>query len=107
MAPLFLNAQAQNQEKRWSYLSMRKAWMTAAATVGVDARLYEGTKHSLGTALVAQGVSIDSVRKVMGHADVRTTELYAKLGDDAVVRALRRPMWHRVGTPAKPPEKSE
>jgi hypothetical protein len=42
----------------------------------------------MGTKLRSQGVPLDVIGDVLGHADKRSTGVYAKLADQAVVDAL-------------------
>ncbi len=46
------------------------------------------TKHTLGTELRRDGVPLDVIQAVFGHADARSTERYARLADTAVIAAL-------------------
>jgi hypothetical protein len=62
--------------------------------------MYEGTKHSSATAWLAQGSSLQMIQRMLRHADSRSTERYAKLGDLALVDLIRPrarrivdPMW--------------
>ncbi|OFW99251.1 MAG: hypothetical protein A3E78_11735 [Alphaproteobacteria bacterium RIFCSPHIGHO2_12_FULL_63_12] len=85
---LFLNPYT---EDRWSYWAMRDTWNAAAARAGVPGtKLYEGTKHSTASALRAKGVPLDVLQAAARHQDSRSTEIYALLGNSAVVDALRR-----------------
>ncbi len=52
--------------------------------------LYEGTKHSRGTALVEGGARMEEVQALFGHKDRRSTEKYAKLRGRALVKMIRR-----------------
>jgi integrase len=36
-------------------------------------------------------VPLDVIQKLCGHRDPRSTEVYAKLADQALVEAIRRP----------------
>lgn len=47
--------------------------------------------HSTATALRRAGVPLDVLQRLLGHADRRSTEIYAQLADGALVEALRRP----------------
>jgi site-specific recombinase XerD len=56
--------------------------------VGVRVKLYEGTKHSSATAWRSGGMSLELVRRMLRHRDARSTELYSKLADGALVEAF-------------------
>lgn len=49
--------------------------------------MYEGTKHSIATELVDEGVDI--VQRLLGHADRRSTDHYTNRATKALVAALR------------------
>ncbi len=87
--PLFLNPYAHNRERRWLLSALERNWATACKVVGVKVSLYEGTKHSLGTALIADGVDERIVQKLFGHADIRSTRMYTVLSDQGMIDALR------------------
>jgi len=88
--PLFQNPAAHNDEKRWLHTALDRNWAAACKTVGVKVGLYEGTKHSLGTALVSDGVDERVVQKLFGHADVRSTRRYVVLSDQGMIDASKR-----------------
>ena len=78
----------------WNETSLRRWWYSACEAAGVpQIGVYEGTKHTLGTELRREGVPLDVIQAVFGHADARSTERYARLADTAVIAAL---------TPRKP-----
>lgn len=85
---LFLNP---NTGGPWAEASLKRAWYKACEKVGVRVSLYTGTKHSTATELRRQGVPLDVIQKLCGHRDPRSTEIYAKLADQALVEAIRRP----------------
>ena len=87
--PLFPNPTARNRERRWIANTLREEWNRAAEKVGVRVRMYEGTKHSSATAWLAQGSSLQMIQRMLRHADSRSTERYAKLGDLALVSVIR------------------
>ncbi len=76
----------------WSEAALRRQWGKARRAVGLgpEVGLYVGTKHSTATALRRAGVPLDVLQRLLGHADRRSTELYAQLADGALVEALRK-----------------
>jgi integrase len=91
---LFVNP---NTGGGWAETSLKRAWYKACEKVGVHVSLYNGTKHSTATELRRQGVPLDVIQKLCGHRDPRSTEVYAKLADQALVEAIRRPRLARPG----------
>ncbi len=69
---------------------MRRVWGNACKKAGVQAALYEGTKHSLGTALKGANIDDRTIAKLFGHADQRSVEVYAKVETSTVRSALKR-----------------
>jgi integrase len=91
---LFLNP---NTGGPWAETSLKRAWNKACEEVGVRVSLYTGTKHSTATELRRQGVPLDVIQKLCGHRDPRSTEVYTKLADQALVEAIRRPRIRSAG----------
>ena len=46
--------------------------------------VYHQSRHTFGTLLVSAGVPIESIAKMMGHTNIRTTQGYAKVTDDKI-----------------------
>ncbi len=49
-----------------------------AAAAGVRARLHD-LRHTCATFLLKSGVTLETVKKILGHANIATTEIYAKV----------------------------
>jgi integrase len=60
-----------------SYL--HKIFRKAAEEAGIRVSLYEASKHSFGTRMVNEGVSMELLRKHFGHTDAKSTSIYARL----------------------------
>jgi len=54
-------------------------------TVGLKENLsYHVSRHSFGTLLLSAGLSIDSIAKMMGHANISTTQGYAQITEQKI-----------------------
>ncbi|MDL2297312.1 site-specific integrase [Bacteroidales bacterium OttesenSCG-928-B11] len=54
---------------------------TIAKEAGIDGKkvTFHTGRHTAATLLLSLGVSIEVVSKILGHADIRTTQIYAKV----------------------------
>lgn len=51
-----------------------------ASLCGINKRLTTHCgRHSFGTIMLTKGVSIESVSKMLGHTNITTTKIYAKV----------------------------
>ena len=87
---LFRNPKALNESGQWSETALRRVWGFACKRVGVQCSLYEGTKHTLGTALKAAGVEDRVIQQLFGHADIRSVQAYARIEDGTLREAMAR-----------------
>jgi site-specific recombinase XerD len=56
---------------------LQKAVKEAARKAGIDKRVSVHTlRHSFATHLLENGINIRVLQELMGHADVKTTEIY-------------------------------
>jgi integrase/recombinase XerD len=76
-----------------TYTSARTRWEQYTAAAGVDATLHQ-LRHSHATSLINGGVSLLTVKKRLGHANVASTLRYAELSDETADRELRA--WRRT-----------
>jgi integrase/recombinase XerC/integrase/recombinase XerD len=75
-----------------SYDAAESRWRKYCAAAGVEIGIHQ-LRHAHATELVNLGVSIEAVRKRLGHASTDTVRVYAELADkaaDAEIRAARR-----------------
>jgi integrase len=88
-APLFQNRYSRQPGKRWTVDALEKTWATAIRGAGVSyVGLYEGTKHSSATAARRRGIGLDQIQAALRHADIRSTERYARAGELTPVNIL-------------------
>ena len=51
-----------------------------AALCGINERLTTHCgRHSFSTLMLTKGISIESVSKMLGHSDIKTTQIYARV----------------------------
>lgn len=87
---LFRNPAARNAAGRFSESALETGWKKACAKIGVEVGLYEGTKHCTATYLKSQGVDDRVLAELMGHADIRSVEKYARVQSAMILQALSR-----------------
>lgn len=47
-------------------------------------------RHSFATLMLSYGFTLEEVKKMLGHKDIRTTQLYAKISNDIVEHAVNK-----------------
>ena len=75
-----------------SYDAAHHRWEGYCRAAGIGIGIHQ-LRHAHATELINSGVSIEAVRRRLGHASTETTQLYALLDDkvaDAEIRAARR-----------------
>ena len=45
-------------------------------------------RHTFATTLLRQGTPLEVIQKVLGHASITTTQVYAQVADEAEFRAM-------------------
>lgn len=56
---------------------------------------YHASRHSFGTLTLSAGIPIESISKMMGHTNIKTTQLYAKITDDKISEDMDKLMAKR------------
>ena len=73
-----------------SYDAAESRWRKYCAAAGVEIGIHQ-LRHAHATELINLGVSIEAVRKRLGHSSTDTVKIYAELADQAAeIRAARR-----------------
>lgn len=57
--------------------------------------LFHQSRHTFGTMMVSAGVPMESISKMMGHTNIRTTQGYAKVTDDKISEDMDKLMKRR------------
>lgn len=86
-APLFLNSEG----RRLRSATFRKRLRTLSRRLGIEPHLTPHRfRHSAATLLIEEGIDIRMIQALLGHASLRTTEIYVKVSNHALRRALER-----------------
>jgi integrase/recombinase XerC/integrase/recombinase XerD len=75
-----------------SYDAAHHRWQNYCTAAGVEIDIHQ-LRHAHATELINSGVSIEAVRRRLGHASTETTQIYTLLADkiaDDEIRAARR-----------------
>lgn len=60
-----------------------------AAKVGIEKPLsFHISRHTWATRALRKGISIDKVSKIMGHSEIRETQIYAKIVNEELDKAM-------------------
>jgi site-specific recombinase XerD len=51
---------------------------------------YHQSRHSFGTLAISAGLSIESIAKMMGHANISTTQGYAQITEQKISEDMDR-----------------
>lgn len=72
-----------------SHTVLHKHLRKWAELAGLERHLhFHLSRHTYGTMLITAGVDLYTTCKLMGHADVRTTQIYAKIVDSKKIEAV-------------------
>ncbi|MEM1149003.1 MAG: tyrosine-type recombinase/integrase [Pseudomonadota bacterium] len=86
-APLFLNAVG----RRLRAATFRKRLKALSKRLSIEPHLTPHRfRHSAATLLIEEGIDIRMVQALLGHANLRTTEIYVRVSNHALRRTLER-----------------
>ena len=52
-------------------------------------------RHTFGVNMVTSGISMESIAKMMGHSNLRSTQVYAVITDDKISKDMDKLMLRR------------
>ena len=68
--------------------NLNKIWHDAGKKVGIKIKMYNGTRHSLGSQLLDMGCDLSLVQDQLGHTKPEMTRRYAKRSPKSLADAL-------------------
>ncbi len=74
--------------KPYTSKNLNKIWREACSEAGIEMKMYNAFRHSLGCQLLDCGVEIDVVRQQLGHTKIEMTRRYAKRSETKLTEAL-------------------
>ncbi|WP_299682097.1 tyrosine-type recombinase/integrase [uncultured Roseobacter sp.] len=86
-APLFLNMKG----RRLRSATFRKRLRALSRRLGIEPHLTPHRfRHSAATLLIEEGIDIRMVQALLGHANLKTTEIYVRVSNSALRSAMER-----------------
>jgi site-specific recombinase XerD len=71
------------------WLSPDKSFRAARSKAGLDWITFHTLRHMRGTGWLKHGADVESVRQMLGHRDIRTTQIYTHLLETEAMEAVR------------------
>lgn len=68
--------------------NIKKAWAEITKAAGIPTLRWHDLRHDFASQLVMRGVPLYTVQKLLGHANSRMTQRYAKLAPDTLAQAV-------------------
>jgi integrase len=68
--------------------NVKKSWANLLKEAGIENFRWHDMRHDFASQLVMKGVDLNTVRELMGHADMKMTMRYAHLAPSSKLRAV-------------------
>ena len=76
------------------FASIDNGWQNARAAAGLEDLRIHDLRHSFASALVNSGMTLYDVKEALGHASIQTTQRYAHLAPQRLMKAVSSAQTH-------------
>ena len=77
-----------NPETNKPFTSIYKGFKKAFEDAGIPYIRFHDLRHKVGTTLIEEGMDINTVKNVLGHSDIKTTQIYLNDNEDKMKKAI-------------------
>lgn len=77
-----------NPKTRKPYHDIKRVWATARKAAGLDDLHIHDCRHAAASFMIAAGIDLFHVGRILGHADHQSTMRYSHLANDTLMKAV-------------------
>lgn len=74
----------------WSKDGLSKAFKRLALSCGLNDVHFHTLRHTSATQMLESGIPLEVVQKILGHDDIRTTQIYARISDEKSFKEIEK-----------------
>jgi integrase len=74
--------------KQWHKDTISKRFHKICESCGIPNARFHDLRHTAATHMLRNGIKIEVIQKILGHADIRTTQIYAHVQDELIRKEM-------------------
>ena len=78
-----------NPETMRPYIDMKTAFKGALRRAGIEGLRFHDLRHTFATRLAEKGIDVETIRDLLGHSSITTTQRYMHSRDERKREAVR------------------
>ncbi len=78
---------------QWHSDTITHRFKAVARACGIEDVHFHNLRHSTATQMLESGIPLEVVQRILGHSDIRVTQIYAKVRDQLVKREMAKLKW--------------